>query len=339
MNRLPSVILSFVLSLLLLSCTRELEVRRENTYLGNFEALWETIDTRYCFIEDKNIDWQQIYTAYRPQIDSVRSDRQLFALFASMLDSLHDGHVNLYSPFDVSRNRSWYEGYPVNYNSTLVYSDQYLSQDYLLAGSLRYNRIHHDSIGLVRYDSFSGSFGALNLAYVFNYFKSCRGIVLDVRSNGGGSLDNASRLAAAFFSENRTVGFWHHKTGPAHDAYSRLEPMVVDTADMSVRWLRPVVVLSNRQSYSATNFFVNAMRYADNCLILGGTTGGGGGMPQSYELPNGWLLRFSSVKMYNAEGQSIEEGVEPHVFVNQKSDDKDDLIEEAVKIINKAYEK
>jgi C-terminal processing protease CtpA/Prc len=72
------------------------------------------------------------------------------------------------------------------------------------------------------------------------------------------------------------------------------------------------------------------MRYADNCLVLGGQSGGGGGMPLSYELPNGWMVRFSSVKMYDRDKQSIEGGIKPHLFVNQHSEDKDDLIEEAV---------
>ena len=100
-----------------------------------------------------------------------------------------------------------------------------------------------------------------------------------------------------------------------------------------------MVVLCNRRSYSAANFFVSMMRYAPNCLILGGKSGGGGGMPMSYELPNGWMVRFSSVKMYDRDKRSIEGGVMPHLLVNQHSEDKDDLIEEAIELINSAYEK
>ena len=100
-----------------------------------------------------------------------------------------------------------------------------------------------------------------------------------------------------------------------------------------------MVVLCNRHSYSAANFFVSIMRYADNCLVLGGKSGGGGGMPMSYELPNGWMVRFSSVKMYDRDMLSIEDGVRPHLLVNQHSEDKDDLIEEAVDLIYSAYKK
>ena len=67
---------------------------------------------------------------------------------------------------------------------------------------------------------------------------------------------------------------------------------------------------------------------------MGGITGGGGGMPLSYELPNGWMVRLSSVKMTNTDYESIEEGVEPDKYVELVSSDKDDIIEAAIQKIN-----
>ena len=59
----------------------------------------------------------------------------------------------------------------------------------------------------------------------------------------------------------------------------------------------------------------------------------------SYELPNGWVVRFSSVKMYDADKQSIEEGISPHIYETLHGSNKDDLIERAVQIILQAYER
>ena len=150
-------------------------------------------------------------------------------------------------------------------------------------------------------------------------------------------MNNAYLLAAPFFTKDTLVGYWQHKSGPEHHDFSSLEPMIMN--ESRGYWRRPVIVLCNRHSYSAANFFVSIMRYADNCLILGGISGGGGGMPMSYELPNGWMVRFSSIKMYDRDTISIEPGVKPHLLVNQHSQDKDDLIEEAVRWINSAYDK
>ncbi len=151
-------------------------------------------------------------------------------------------------------------------------------------------------------------------------------------------MENAKSLAATFFSETRQIGWWQHKSGPKHNDFSPLEEMRISHKDMPSKWLRPVIVLCNRRSYSAANFFVSAMRYADNCLIVGGISGGGGGMPMSYELPNGWIVRFSSIRMLDKEQNSIEPGVKPHILVNQESSDTDDLIDKSVNIILSLYD-
>ena len=58
-------------------------------------------------------------------------------------------------------------------------------------------------------------------------------------------------------------------------------------------------------------------------------------MPLSYEMPCGWMVRFSSVRMYDADQKDIEQGIEPDVAVEMKSQDKDDIIEKAIEIIEK----
>ena len=322
---------------LLCACTHSFD-NHNNTPLENFEALWQIIDEKYCLFDDKQVDWDAIYEVYQPQFDTITIRRyednyRMFDLMEEMLNTLEDGHVNLYSPFDVSVCSSWYEGYSANFDSKIL--TQYYLKDYRRASGLNYCKIDGDSIGYVYYGSFSDGFSLTNWLAVFNYFASCRGIVLDVRNNGGGSMDNAYRLAAPFFAQDTVVGYWQHKSGVGHEEFSNMEPMRMEGSKGI--WRRPVIVLCNRRSYSAANFFVSIMRYADNCLILGGISGGGGGMPMSYELPNGWLVRFSSVKMYDRDMQSIEGGVRPHLLVNQHSEDKDDLIEEAISLINSAY--
>ena len=323
----------------LCGCTHRF-VDVENTPVGNFEALWQIIDEKYCFFDEKKVDWDSVYSVYYPRFEKMQvvdneDNYTYFDLMEAVVNELEDGHVNLYSVFDVSHCTSWYEGYPVNFDSELL-MDKYLNT-YRQAGGLVYNRIHNDSIGYIYYGSFSDNFSFANAVSVFNYFKDCRGIVLDVRNNGGGSLENAYKLASLFYPQDTVVGYWQHKSGSGHSDFSSLEPMKLE--ESKGYWQRPVIVLCNRNSYSATNFFVSIMRYLPHCLVIGGKSGGGGGMPMSYELPNGWLVRFSSVRMFDRDKVSIEAGVNPQVVVNQQSIDKDDLIEAAVYVINKAYER
>lgn len=319
--------------LFLSSCIREDTLSFPNTPQGNIEALWTIIDEKYCFVEEKGLDWEGVKETYLRKADTLTNKhyRELFDLMAQMLDTLHDGHVNLYSAFDVSRSSKWYEGYPANYDDRLL--ARYIS-DYKMAGGLYYNTLtDHPDIGYIRYTSFSSSFSSGNMYYVLSYMKDCRGLIIDVRNNGGGDLTNAWKLASTFMDSTTLVGYWQHKTGPGHQDMSEPVEMMVQKNDMPHKWLRPVVVLTNRRCYSATNSFVNAMRYATNAVIVGGKTGGGGGMPLSYELPNGWMVRFSSIRMMDTNKISIEEGIDPHQEVTLLSKDKDDLIERAIQII------
>lgn len=333
-----SVYIVFCLLVGLSACTHRFDGVEDNTPVGNFEMLWRTIDEKYCYLDDKEVNWQMVHDTILPRVKQIDSGDYLtlFDCLAGMLDVLEDGHVNLYSDFDVSRCESWYAGYPENFDWDLL-EDCYLSS-YRRAGEAYYTTVASGEIGYVYCPSFENPVTPNNMAYILRSFRECKGMIVDVRQNGGGSLEYAEQLAATFFSETRVVGSWQHKSGPGHSDFSPLRVRKIDKDDMPSKWLRPVVVLCNRHTYSAANYFVSAMRYADNSCILGGWSGGGGGIPMSYELPNGWVVRFSSIRMVDKEGVSIEGGVKPHLFVNQRSEDCDDLIESAVALILKAYE-
>ena len=331
MKRLKHIICFVACVAMLTGCHSREEMAYSMDPVENVEALWQIIDTKYCYVEEKGVDWDAIHGVYLTKAATMAKDDQLalFDLCAEMLNLLQDGHVNLYSAFDRSYCTSWYDSYPTNFDSRL--QGLYL-KDYRIAGGLYYCTIN-DSIGYIYYSSFSSSFSAANIYWIFTAFKDCKGLIIDVRNNGGGDLTNSYKLSSPFFTENRVVGYWQHKTGPGHHDFSKMEELRSDTSLIASRWRRPVVVLSNRHSYSATNTFINIMRYADNAKIVGGTSGGGGGMPLSYELPCGWMVRFSSVRMYDAEQKDIEQGIEPDVAVEMKSQDKDDIIEKAIEMI------
>lgn len=331
MKRLKHIICFVACIAMLAGCHSREEIVFSMDPVENVEALWQIIDTKYCYIEEKGVDWNAIHDEYLAKAAVLAKDDQvaLFDLCAEMLNLLQDGHVNLYSAFDRSYCTSWYDSYPANFDSRL--QALYL-KDYRIAGGLYYCTIN-DSIGYIYYPSFSNSFSAANIYWIFTAFKDCKGLILDVRNNGGGDLTNAYLLSSPFFTENRVVGYWQHKTGPGHHDFSKMEELRSDISLIASRWRRPVVVLSNRHSYSATNTFINIMRYANNAKIVGGTSGGGGGMPLSYEMPCGWTVRFSSVRMYDADQKDIEQGIEPDVAVNMVSSDKDDIIEKAIEMI------
>lgn len=329
-------VVKYLLALLLLSSCTKIEVY-EDTPTGNFEALWHIIDEHYCFFdykaEEYGLDWDAVYRTYKRKIDNNMSNAGLFEVLGTMLDELRDGHVNLYAAHDVARYWDFHEGYATNFSEEL--QALYLGTDYKIASGLRYT-ILSDNIGYIYVPSFSTSIGEGNLDECLKALALCRGLIIDVRNNGGGNLNYAETLAARFTNERVLTGYIYHKTSTGHSDFSSPEAVYLESSDR-IRWQKPVCVLTNRSSYSSTNDFVKIMRTLPLVTIVGDRTGGGSGLPFSSELPNGWSVRFSACPSFDADMQHTEFGIEPDVPVAMTDEDRaqgiDTIIERARKII------
>ena len=313
-------------------CIREEEF--DNSPQGNFDALWTIIDEQYCFLDYKQIDWDAIYDQYQPLITPDMSNDGLFEVLGNMLAELKDGHVNLSSASNTARYWNWYLDYPRNFNESVV--EGYLGRDYRIGGGAEYTLLD-DNIGYVYYGDFSSGIGDGNLDEMLSYLSICNGLIIDVRNNGGGNLTYATKLAARFTNEKVLTGYIQHKTGKGHSDFSDPEPIYLEPSN-SIRWQKGVVVLMNRHSYSATNDFINSMRYLPNVTLMGDKSGGGSGLPFSSELPNGWGVRFSASPHLDAEGQHIEFGIDPDIKLDMNAEDEargiDTMIEAARALLN-----
>lgn len=300
----------------------------------NFEALWQILDENYCFFEFKDIDWDEVHDRYSVQINETMSQYDLFEVLGKMLAELKDGHTNLFSSFDVARYWAWNEDYPANFNAEI--QKNYLGTDYKIAGGLKYKRLSNDQVGYVYYGNFSSGVGESNLDNMFIHFKDCRGLILDVRNNGGGAMSNSDRITQRFLEEKILTGYVTYKTGNGHTDFSSPYPLYLSPSDR-LRWTKPVIVLTNRQCYSATNNLVSIMRLLPHVTVMGDCTGGGSGFPFSSELPIGWGIRFSACPILDADKKHTEFGIEPDEKVSMTEEDmkkgKDTIIEAAIEHI------
>ncbi|MFO7998338.1 MAG: S41 family peptidase [Bacteroidales bacterium] len=270
-----------------------------------FNYLWEDVNARYALFEVKEIDWQAIGQAHRSRLSPDMGDHALFGVLSDMLYELKDGHVNLTSSFDRSRNWDWFLDFPVNYNQNVV-DRNYLGRDFRITGPL-HNQILH-SVLYVNYRSFGDDISHAHLDQLMLRAEGMSGVIIDVRNNGGGSLQNAQRLASCFTDKPYAYAHERIKTGPGFNDFSVWRDLVVSPRQ-GRRFGGQVVVLVNRKSYSATSFFAQMMRVLPNAVLMGDQTGGGGGVPAFGELPNGWKYRFSATQTLTPEGNHVEMGV------------------------------
>ncbi len=346
--RIKKSLLSLCLIMLTLSglssCIKKDEFDRAP--IENYNALWRIIDEHYAFLDSKlpaDSSWQDMYDKYRPLVNNKMSNDSLFSVMTMLLGELNDGHVNLVAPFDYAYFDKWRDKQDDYYQSSLI--DNYLDKKYKIAGALRYKQLSYnnhskDSIGYIRCTSFSYPLSQSNILASLYRLSKCRALIIDIRNNGGGSLNNSDRLVSFFTPEDRVVGYTRYKTGKGHNDFSAKQD-ITSKAGKNGIWKRPVVVLTDCGVYSAANDFVLKMKGLKHVLILGGKTGGGGGLPMSSELPNGWQVRYSSTQTFDIQGQNIEEGIKPNRVVKLLPQDiqqgKDTLIETAIKLIKKAY--
>lgn len=306
----------------------------------NYRALWELLDKRYSYFDLKlpeGTTWEDLYYKHLPKVRQGMSPDSLFDVMVDLMRELRDGHLNLSTPFDYGRDWRWYQDYPSNYNSYVA--AHYLGSDYRIAGGLRYTQLKYnglepDSVGYLRLGSFSPGPSASNISAALSRLTHCKALVIDIRDNGGGNVTSSDLLARHFLAEERLVGYVRHKVGPGHSDFSAMTPITLKPITQGVRWLRPCVVLTNRAVYSAANDFVLRMKDNPFVTIIGDTTGGGGGLPMTSELPNGWAVRYSSTQTFDAERRHIEQGIAPH-YTQALSDrdvaqGRDSLIEYAV---------
>lgn len=285
-----------------------------NTVNGNFELLWQLFDEHYCYFDAKGVDWRAVHDDFAPRAENCRTQRELFILCSEMLDCLRDGHVNLISSFDTYSYREWWAGYPQNFNRRVLL-ENYLYFSYASINGITY-AVLPCNVGYIHIPSFSTPIGEGNLDNILASMAGCRALIVDVRDNGGGDLTMAERWGSRFVTERTLAGYVSHKTGPGHNDFSEPYPFYYSPQPLRYVWTKPVAVLTNRSTFSAANTFVGFMRGRENVTLVGDRTGGGSGMPISYELPVGWGVRMSAAPMLDAKGQSTEEGIVPDIRVD-----------------------
>lgn len=329
------------LGLVLVGCQDEPEYR--NTLYGNFDALAKIIDTRYCFLEEKGIDWDAVTKKYRAEITDTTNVIQLFDICASMLDELEDGHVNLSSYFSTSYYRKWWSDYPQDFNLRTL-QEYYLKFNYYQTSGISYT-VLDEKIGYMYYPSFSSGIGELNLDYILALLYNTDALIIDIRNNGGGLLTNVGVLVSRFIDHKTVGGYIVHKTGPGHSDFSEPYEYSYEPApEHRIRWegQKPIYVLTNRSCFSAANEFVAVMKTLPNVKIVGARTGGGGGLPFSSELPIGWSIRFSASPIYAPDGSITEFGIDPsegcevHCTDEELAAGYDAILESAIKMAKEA---
>ncbi len=134
------------------------------------------------------------------------------------------------------------------------------------------------------------------------------GLIIDLRNNGGGSLEEVKTLTGLFIESGPIVQVKHKDRRVLGG-----NPEVKYDPDVKIVYSGPLVVMTNRMSASASEIFAGAIQDYGRGLIVGSQTFGKGTVQQIYPLVHG-QIKFTSAKYYRISGESTQHrGVIPDI--------------------------
>jgi carboxyl-terminal processing protease len=127
--------------------------------------------------------------------------------------------------------------------------------------------------------------------------QGAKSYILDVRGNGGGSLDESLMISNLFLQSGREIARVEYRNR-SPDVYISRESTAVPDA--------PLIVLTDGFSASASEIVAGALQDHDRALVLGTGSFGKGLVQQIYALDGGWAMKLTTGRWYTPAGRSIQ---------------------------------
>ena len=135
------------------------------------------------------------------------------------------------------------------------------------------------------------------------------GLVLDLRNNPGGLLDQAVSVSDAFLDKGEIVSTRSNDPEETKRFNAKLGDLMNE---------KPIVVLINEGSASASEIVAGALQDHRRAIVLGTRSFGKGSVQTIMPLPGNGAMRLTTARYYTPSGRSIQaKGIDPDIFVQQ----------------------
>jgi C-terminal processing protease CtpA/Prc len=200
------------------------------------------------------------------------------------------------------------------------------------------------NIAYLAVNEFEDDRGAKAMRENFAAIEQAKGLIVDVRENGGGSSDNGYKILSMLTSKPfqgfsaKTLDYkpayraWGGQPGWSSIAPDELSP------DAAHYFSKPVIVLISAKSFSAAEDFVVVFDAMHRGTLVGETTGGSTGQPLVFKLPGGGYARICTLDVAYPDGRDFEGiGIPPQVKVSPTVADirqgRDAALERAIELL------
>lgn len=174
-----------------------------------------------------------------------------------------------------------------------------INREEITQPNVSYSAMLNDNVGYIKLDKFlENSAREVQDALVNLQKNNPSGIILDLRSNGGGILQEAVKIVNLFVDPNITVVTQKGKNREKTITYKTYnQPLALNT---------PLVVLINNRAASASEIVAGSLQDLDRAVIIGQRSYGKGLVQQTFNLPYNSLVKVTVAKYYTPSGRCIQ---------------------------------
>jgi len=200
--------------------------------------------------------------------------------------------------------------------------------------SVEAKRLNHN-LAYIKLNTFENLSAAQEFEKALRQFRDADGLIIDVRGNGGGLLENAIEIGSMFIRQGIIVQTIDRE-GQREQIPSRGR----------VLWTKPVVMLINESSASASEILAGALRDNNIATLVGAHTFGKASVQNVRQLNDGSALLITIAKYLTPNGEDINKrGISPEVevlistkeaegeIIEIPSEEKDTQLKKAVEIL------
>jgi len=279
--------------------------------------LREAIDTQYSYKDLRGVDWDGLFVEHTPALKDAKNPAAFAEAAAKLLAHARDMHIwveladTTVQPFkrDIVRN------YNLDTLAKVVPAFQKRS-------AVVYTGRFENGVGYIRIDSWdSRHTQALEQVYVaLRELAGARGLVIDVRPNGGGAELLAGEFAGCFIDKPVVYAKHVYRDADAPSGFGPLQERILEPSPDAPRdrpkYRGKVAVLMGPANMSSCEAFLLMMKQVPGCKLVGAASYGSSGNPKPVDLGNGVTVYLPSWKALRPDGTCFEgQGIAPDFAV------------------------
>jgi carboxyl-terminal processing protease len=186
-----------------------------------------------------------------------------------------------------------------------------ISRDIIKVQSVK-NKIYNNNIGYIKIRSFSNNTSSdLDKALSFFRNKNVTKLILDVRNNPGGLLNQAVEVSDRFLGNENLIVYTKGSTEEQNMRFT--------THNKTEYIDYPMIILVNGGSASASEIVAGALQDLERAVILGTPTFGKGSVQTILPISDGSAVRLTTARYYTPSGKIIQEnGIIPDIYMENK---------------------